>query len=101
MLVVVLQKNLRLLSTAKRSNQSISMVIEPDLRLKGQILEFSDHIMGRYGSLEKDAASLKIEGCMIRGRPRTKCYRSLKYNCVFTKEILKMWWKVDGIGVQL
>ena len=59
--------------TAKRSNQSIPKVINPEYSLEGLMLklklQYFGHLMGRTDSLEKTLMLGKIEG-RRRGRQR-------------------------------
>ena len=62
---------LRVLWTARRSNQSILKRISPGCSLEGVILklklQYFGHLMGRVGSLEKTLMLGKIEGGRRRG----------------------------------
>ena len=55
---------LRVLWTARRSNQSILKEINPEYSLEGLMLklQYFGHLMGRTGSLEKTLMLGKIEG---------------------------------------
>ena len=59
--------------TARRSNQSILMVINPEYSLEGLILKFQyfGHLLRRVNSLEKTRMLGKIEG-KRRGRQRMR-----------------------------
>ena len=67
---------LRILWTARRSNQSILKEISPEYSLEGLMLElklqYSGHLMGRTYSLEKTLMLGKIEGRRRRGRQRMR-----------------------------
>ena len=67
---------MRVLWTAKRSNQSILKEIGPEYSLEGLILkgklQYFGHLMQRADSLEKTLMLGKIEGKKIRGRQRIK-----------------------------
>ena len=62
---------LRVLWTAKRSNQSVQKEINPEYSLKGLMLklklQYFGHLMGRADSLEKSLRLEKIEGRRRRG----------------------------------
>ena len=65
---------MRILWTARRSNQSIQKEINPEyslerLKLK---LQYFDHLMQRADSLEKTLMLEKIEGMRRRGRQRMR-----------------------------
>ena len=67
---------LRVLWTARRSNQSILKEISPEYTLKGLMLklklQYFGHLMQRTGSLEKTLMLGKIEGRRRRGRQRMR-----------------------------
>ena len=67
---------LRVLWTARRSNQSILKEIGPDYSLKGLMLklklQYFDHLMQRTDSFEKTLMLVKIEGEKRRGRHRMR-----------------------------
>ena len=69
-----LQKLLRVLWTARRSNQSILKEISPEYSLEGLVLklklQYFGHPMWRTDSLEKTLMLGKIEGRRRRGRQR-------------------------------
>ena len=62
---------MRVLWTAKRSNQSILKEISPEYSLEGLMLklnfQYFGHLMGRADSLEKTLMLGKIEGRRRRG----------------------------------
>jgi len=62
---------LRVLWTARRSNQSILKEISPEYSLEGLMLklklQYFDYLMGRTDSLEKTLMLEKIEGGRRRG----------------------------------
>ena len=62
---------MRVLSTARRSNQSILKGINPEYSLEGQMLrlkfQYFGRLMGRADSLEKTLILGKIEGRRRRG----------------------------------
>ena len=65
---------LRVLWTARRSNQSILKEISPGVSLEGLMLklklQYFGHLMGRVDSLEKSLMLGGILGRRRRGRPR-------------------------------
>ena len=67
---------LRVLWTAKRSNQSILKEISPECSLEGLMLKLKlqsfGHLMGRIDSFEKTLMLGKIEGGRRRGRQRMR-----------------------------
>ena len=62
---------MRVPQTARRSNQSVLKEISPEYSLKGLTLkltlQYSGHLMGRVGSLEKTLILGKTEGKRRRG----------------------------------
>jgi len=67
---------LRVLRTARRSNQSILKEISPEYSLKGLMLklklQYLGHLMQRTDSFEKTLMLRKIEGRRRRGRQRMR-----------------------------
>ena len=67
---------MRLLWTARRSNQSILKEASPEYSLEGLMLklkhQYSGHLMQRTDSLEKTVMLGKIEGRRRRGRQRMR-----------------------------
>ena len=67
---------MRVLWTARISNQSILKEISPEYTLEGLMiklkLQYFGHLMQRTGSLEKTLMLGKIEGRRRRGRQRMK-----------------------------
>ena len=67
---------MRVLCTAKRSNQSILKEINPDYSLEGLMLkltlQYVGHLMQRTDSFEKTLMLGKIEGGRRRGRQRMR-----------------------------
>ena len=67
---------LRLLWTARRSNQSILMGSYPEYSLEGLMLklklQYFGHLMGRTHSLEKTLMLGKMEGMRRRGQERMR-----------------------------
>ena len=62
---------MRVLWTARRSNQSIPREINPEYSLEGLMLklklQYFGHLMGRADSLEKTLMLAKVEGRRKRG----------------------------------
>ena len=67
---------MRVLWTARRSNQSILKEISPEYSLEGLMLklklQYFGHLMQRADSLEKTLILRKIEGRRRRGRQRMR-----------------------------
>ena len=67
---------MRVLWTARRSNQSILKEISPDYSLEGLMLKLKlqhfGHLMQRTNSLEKTLMLGRIEGRRKRGRQRMR-----------------------------
>ena len=67
---------MRVLWTARRSNQSILKEISPEYALEGLMLklkfQYFDHLMQRADSLEKTLILGKIEGSKRRGQHRVR-----------------------------
>ena len=67
---------MRVLWTARRSNQSILKEINPEYLLEGLMLklklQYFDHLIRRTDSLEKTLMQGKIEGRKRRGRQRMR-----------------------------
>ena len=67
---------MRVLWTARRSNQSILKEISPGCSLEGLMLklklQYFGHLMGRADSLERTLMLGKIEGRRRRGRQRMR-----------------------------
>ena len=67
---------MRVLWTAKRSNQSILKEISPEYSLEGLMLnltlQYFGHVMRRADSFEKTLMLEKIEGGRKRGRQRMR-----------------------------
>ena len=63
---------MRVLWTARRSNQSILKEVSPEYSLEGLMLklQYFGHLMQRAGSLEKTLMLGKIEGKRRRGQQR-------------------------------
>ena len=75
---------LRVLWTARRSNQSILKKINPKYSLNGDILrlklQYFGHLMLRNDSLEKTLMLGKIEGRRRRGRQRMRWLDGITYS---------------------
>ena len=73
---VVLEKTLRILWTARRSNQSILKEISSEYSLEGLMLKFKlqyfSHLMQKVDSLKKTLMLGKIEGRRRRGQQRMR-----------------------------
>ena len=71
---------LRVLWTARRSNQSVLKEINPEYSLKGLMLklQYFGHLMGRANSLEKTLVLGEIEGRRRRGQPRLRWLDGIK-----------------------
>ena len=67
---------MRVLWTARRSNQSILKEISPEYSLEGLMvklkLQYFGHLMGRTDSFEKTLMLVKIEGGRRRGQQRMR-----------------------------
>ena len=67
---------LRVLWTARRSNQSILKEINPGISVEGMMLklklQYFSHLMRRVDSLEKTLMPGEIGGRRRRGRPRMR-----------------------------
>ena len=74
----MLEKILRILWTARRSNQSILKEINPEYSLEGLMLklklQYFGHLMQRGDTLEKTPMLGKIEGRRRRGQQRTRWF---------------------------
>ena len=74
---VVLERFLRVLWTARRSNQSILKEISPGISLEGMMLklklQYFGHLMRRVDSLEKTLMLGEIGGRRRRGWQRMRC----------------------------
>ena len=65
---------MKVLWTARRSNQSIRKEIRPEYSLEGRVLklQYFDHLMRSANSLEKTLMLGKMEGKRRRGRQRMR-----------------------------
>ena len=75
---------MRVLWTARRSNQSILKAISPGYSLIGLILklklQYFGHLMQRADSLQKTLMLGKIEGTRSRGRQRMRWLDGIMYS---------------------
>ena len=82
---------MRVLWTAKRSNQSVQKEINPEYSLKGLMLklklQYFGHLMGRADSLEKSLRLEKIEGRRRTGQQRMRWLDGI----TDLKDISKLW----------
>ena len=94
---------LRVLWTAKRSNQSILKEINPDYSLEGLMLklQYFDHLMQRANSLEKTLMPGKIECRRRRVWQRTRCLDgitdSMQWTWVWANS--GRWWRIGKPGM--
>ena len=88
---------MRVLWTARRTNQSILKEINPEYSLEGLLLklklQYFGHLMRRADSLEKTLMLGKIEGKRRRGQQRMRCLdniaNSMDMNLRKLQEIVK------------
>ena len=77
---------LRVLWTARRSNQSILKGISPECSLEGLMLklklQYFGHLMRRADSFEKSLMLGKIEGRRRRGQQRMRWFSSVQFSSV-------------------
>ena len=82
---------LRVLWTARRSNQSIPKEINPDFSLERMMLKLKlqhfGHLMGRADSLDKTLMLGRIEG-RRRGRQRMRWLDSIRWQEYFYRPVL-------------
>ena len=92
---VLLEKILRLLWTARRSNQYILKEVSTEHSLEGLMLklQYFGHLMGRANSLEKILMLGKFEGRRRRGRQRLRWLDDITHSMNMSlsklREILK------------
>ena len=91
--IVILEKNLRIPWTAKRSNQSIPKEIHPKYPLKGLMLklklQYFGHLTWRNDSLEKTLMLGKIKGRRRWGRQRMRWLDGITYVMVMSLSRLR------------
>ena len=89
---------MRVLWTARRSNQSILKEISPEYSLEGLLLklklQYFGHMMLRVNSLEKTLMLGKIEGRRRRGQQRMRSLDSLTNSMGMS--LSKFWEIVKG-----
>ena len=92
---------LRVLWTARRSNQSILKEINPEYSLEGLMmklkLQFFGHLMRRADSLEKTLMLGKIKGRKIRGQRRMRWHHWLNGH---EFESSGRWWRTGKPAVR-
>ena len=89
---------LRVLCTARRSNQSILKEMNPEYSLEGLILklQFFGHLMQRDNSLEKTLMLGKTEGKRKKGRQGMRCLHSITDSV--DMNLSKLWEMVEDRG---
>ena len=92
---------LRVLWTARRSNQSLLKEISPEYSLEGLILklklQYFVHLMRRTDSLEKTLMLGKIEGRRRRGRQRVRWLSLTQWTWVWASS--RSWWWTKKPGM--
>ena len=99
---VVLGKHLRVLWTARRSNQSILKEISPEYLLEGLMLklklQYFGHLMQRTDSFEKTLMLGKIEGRRRRGWQRMRWLDGITYSMVVSLSGLRVGDGQEGLA---
>ena len=94
---------LRVLWTARRSNQSILKEISPDYSLEGLMLKLKlqhfGHLMQRTNSLEKTLMLGRIEGRRKRGRQRMRWLDGINNLMDMSLSKLGSWWWTGKLGM--
>ena len=89
---------MRVLWTARRSNQSILKEIHPEYSLEGLMLKFQyfSHLMGRTNSLEKTLMLGKTDGKRRSGWQRLRWLGSITDS--MDMNLSKLWGIVEDTG---
>ena len=95
--------DLRVLWTARRSNQSILKENSPGCSLEGRMLklklQYFGHLMWRTDSFEKTLMLGKIEGRRRRGRQRTRWLDGMSTQWTWVWVDSRSWWWTGRSGV--
>ena len=91
---------LRVLWTARRSNQSILKEISPDYSLEGLMLKLQcfGHMMRRTDSFENTLIPGKIEGGRRRGWQRMRCWVASLTRWTWVWASSRSWWRTGKPG---
>ena len=94
---------LRVLWTARRSNQSILKEISPEISLEGMMLklkfQYFGHLMWRVDSLEKTVMLGGIGGRRRRGQQRMRCWMASPTWWMWVWVYSGSWWWTGRPGV--